>query len=44
MKDKRKYPLKVALHGMDGRTYKMMVMYLQGPCKGVAVVVEDSEC
>jgi len=41
MKDKRKYPLKVALHGMDGRTYKMMVMYLQGPCKGVAVVVED---
>jgi hypothetical protein len=41
MKDKRKSPLKIALHGMDGRTYKMMVMYLQGPCKGAAIVVED---
>lgn len=41
MKDKSKSPLKVALHGMDGRTNKMMVMYLQGPCKGAAAVVED---
>jgi len=41
MKDNRKSPLKIALHGMDGRTYKMMVMYLQGPCKGAAIVVED---
>ncbi|MDD5411554.1 MAG: hypothetical protein PHF31_09095 [Methylobacter sp.] len=41
MKDKLKSPLKIALHGIDGRTYKMMVMYLQGPCKGAAVVVED---
>jgi len=41
MKDKRKSPLKIALHGMDDRAYKMMVMYLQGPCKGAAVVVED---
>lgn len=41
MKDKRKRPLKIALHGMDERAYKMMVMYLQGPCKGAAVVVED---
>jgi len=38
MKDERKSPLKIALHGMDGRNYKMMVMYLQGPCKGAAVV------
>lgn len=41
MKDKLKSPLKIALHGIDGRSYKMMVMYLQGPCKGAAVVVED---
>ncbi|ASF46265.1 hypothetical protein [Methylovulum psychrotolerans] len=37
--DKNKNPLKVALHGMDERSYKMMAMYLQGPCKGVAAVV-----
>jgi len=41
MNDKQKSPLKVALHGMDGRSHKMMVMYLQGPCRGAAVVVED---
>jgi hypothetical protein len=41
MNDKRKSPLKIVLHGMDGRTYKTMVMYLQGPCKGAAIVVED---
>ncbi|MDD5271372.1 MAG: hypothetical protein PHU14_01510 [Methylovulum sp.] len=37
--DKNKNPLKVALHGMDERSYKMMAMYLQGPCKGAAMVV-----
>lgn len=44
--DKNKSPLKVALHGMDGRSYKMMTMYLQGPCKGAAVVVNEhnAEC
>lgn len=41
MKNKRKSPLKTALHGMDERAYKMMVMYLQGPCKAAAVVVDD---
>lgn len=41
MSDKRKSPLKTALHGMDERAYKMMAMYLQGPCKEAAVVVED---
>lgn len=40
--DKNKSPLKVALHGMDGRSYKMMTMYLQGPCKGAAVVVNQN--
>ena len=40
--NKSKGPLKVALHGMDERSFKMMTMYLQGPCKGVAVVVNDN--
>ena len=41
--DKSKNPLKVALHGMEERTAKTMVMYLQGPCRGAAVVVNDSD-
>ncbi len=41
MKDNQIKPLQAVLHGMDGRTYKTMVMYFQGPCKGAAVVVED---
>ena len=41
--DKSKNPLKVALHGMEERTAKTMVMYLQGPCRGAAVVVSDDE-
>lgn len=39
--DKSKAPLKVALHGMDERSQKMMMMFLHGPCKGIAVVVND---
>ncbi|MDP2902025.1 MAG: hypothetical protein Q8N96_02810 [Methylovulum sp.] len=44
--DKNRSPLKVALHGMDERSYKMMAMYLQGPCRGAAVVVseQNAEC
>ena len=42
MMDKSINPLKVALHGMSERSYKMMTMYLQGPCKGIAVVVNDN--
>lgn len=38
-----KKTIKVALYGMDERSYKMMNLYLQGPCKGIAVVVDDSE-
>jgi hypothetical protein len=41
--DKTKSPLKVALHSMEERTAKTMEMYLQGPCRGVAVVVSDSK-
>lgn len=40
--DKNKNPLKVALNGMDERSYKMMAMYLQGPCKGAATVVKNN--
>jgi hypothetical protein len=40
--DNIKNPLKVALHGMDDRSYKMMAMYLRGPCKGVATVVNSN--
>ena len=39
-KGKQNKPLQVSLHGMDGRSYNTMVKFLQGPCKGVAVVVE----
>jgi len=41
MKTKEKKPIQVALYGMDERTYKTMVMFLQGPCKGIAVVVDE---
>ena len=41
--DKNKSPLKVALHGMDERRCKMMAMFLQGPCKGIAIVVNDKD-
>lgn len=29
-------PLAIALHGMDNRTIKMMALYLEGPCGGIA--------
>jgi len=32
--------IQVALFGMDTRASKVMSMYLNGPCKGIAVVVE----
>ncbi len=40
MKRKTEQPLKIALYGMDDRSCKTMQHFLQGPCKGVAVVVE----
>jgi hypothetical protein len=40
MKSKDNNPLNVALYGMDGRGHKTMVMFLQGPCKGMGVVVD----
>lgn len=43
MKNKKLIPLKLALYGMDNRAYKMMCMYLKGPCKGIAVVVDEAE-
>lgn len=35
--------IKVALYGMDARASKMMTMYLSGPCKGIAIVVDGAE-
>lgn len=43
MKRKSKKLLPVSLYGMDGRTHKTMLMFLQGPCGGVAEVVNEKE-
>ena len=43
MKRKSKKLLSVSLYGMDGRTHKTMLMFLQGPCGGVAQVVHEKE-
>jgi hypothetical protein len=43
MSENNKRPLTVALHGMDDRSCKMMMMFLQGPCRGAARVVDDGE-
>jgi hypothetical protein len=40
MTAKNQQPLQVSLQGMDGRAHKTMLMFLQGPCKGSAVVVD----
>ncbi len=36
-------PIKAAVHGMDGRSIKTMTLFFQGPCKGAATIVDDSE-
>jgi hypothetical protein len=43
MKSKPTDLLAVSLYGMDGRTHKTMTLFLQGPCKGVAKIVEEHE-
>jgi len=43
MMENNKRPLKVALHGMNGRTIKTMMLFLQGPCEGAANVVVNAE-
>ncbi len=42
-KTKTKTLLPVSLYGMDGRTHKTMLMFLQGPCKGIAEVVNEKD-
>jgi hypothetical protein len=39
----KKQPLKVALHGLDSRTTKIMTLFLHGPCKDVAIIVNPEE-
>ncbi|MGJ0486806.1 MAG: hypothetical protein ACR65R_20055 [Methylomicrobium sp.] len=43
MSENNKKPLTVALHGMDDRSRKIMMMFLQGPCRGAATVIDDNE-
>ncbi len=43
MKKGSQTPFRIALYGMDSRTCKTMDMYLKGPCRGVAVVVDEVE-
>ena len=43
MRQSKNKPIKVALYGMDHRTCKALSMYLSGPCKGIAIVVDQSE-
>ena len=43
MKKTGSSPIKVALYGMDPRSYKTMELYLKGPCRGVAIVVNEAE-
>ncbi len=41
MKKAGSSPIKVALYGMDPRSYRTMELYLKGPCKGVAIVANE---
>jgi hypothetical protein len=46
MKKNSPIPLKLALHGMDSRAIKTIMLFLQGPCKGAAnvvIAVEDAD-
>jgi len=43
MKKAGNSPIKLALYGMDPRSHKTMELYLKGPCKGIAVVVDETE-
>ena len=43
MKKNAAIPLKLALHGMDGRATKTIMLFLQGPCQGAANVVISVE-
>jgi hypothetical protein len=36
-------PLKLALHAMDSRAIKTMMLFLLGPCEGAAIVVNKAE-
>ncbi|MCQ8102643.1 hypothetical protein NP590_00890 [Methylomonas sp. SURF-2] len=43
MKKNRPDSVKVALYGMDPRSYKTMELYLKGPCRGIAEVVAEAD-
>lgn len=43
MKKNGPVTIKVALYGMDPRSYKTMELYLKGPCRGIAQVVAEQD-
>ena len=43
MKKNGPVAVKVALYGMDPRSYKTMELYLKGPCRGIAEVVAEQD-
>lgn len=43
MKKAASAQIKVALYGMDPRSYKTMELYLKGPCRGIALVVSEMD-
>ncbi len=43
MKKTAAKPIKVALYGMEPRSQKTMEHFLKGPCRGVAIVVDESD-
>ncbi|MDD2759157.1 MAG: hypothetical protein PHH11_02565 [Methylomonas sp.] len=43
MKKAGSLPIKVALYGMDSRSHKTMELYLKGPCRGVAMAVDETQ-
>jgi len=43
MKTSGSGPIKVALYGMDPRSFKTMQLFLKGPCRAIAEVVDEAD-
>lgn len=41
MSNKNLKPIKLAVHGLDSRSLKTMMLFLHGPCEGAAIVVNQ---
>ncbi len=42
MSNKNLKPIKLAVHGVDSRSLKTMMLFLHGPCEGAAIVVNQA--